>query len=475
MDILLVAAELAPYVAETEAAESVASLAKSLRLLGHEVTLALPRYPAFEEAGLMAARRLTPIRLEGGGEVVVFDAQLPSGAKLVLFDAPRLFDRPGVYGESGEEYPDNAKRFGFLSSAAAALVHARAEQGRTFDLVHLHDYGAGLTGVKLLAHAGPSVPTVLTVHDGKRAGVFSPKERADLGIPDEFDNQQAFRMGSKLCVLKGAVAVSDSVVATSPTYAQHLGSPERLGALSRVFRESGRCVGVLGGVDYAQHNPATDPALESRYDAEDITNKARNKSAIVRQLGLALEVDQPLFLAEFVPGGGSALDVLASTLRTLMRNEMQLVVVTDEANRERLETAAKPYAESVKVIASPDDRTSRRLMAGADFYLGLERNNPSAQRLLRAQRYATVPVALSVDAACDAVVDCDAELSTGTGFLFESATQRGLAGAVARALAAYRHEKMSSLVRRVARQDLGWDRPARRYAQIYRQTLAAHA
>ena len=48
MDILLVTAELAPYAQATPAADTVAALAKALRQLGHDVTLAAPRYPGFE-------------------------------------------------------------------------------------------------------------------------------------------------------------------------------------------------------------------------------------------------------------------------------------------------------------------------------------------------------------------------------------------------------------------------------------------
>src|ERR1700709_2353908 len=108
MDILLALAELAPYVRETEASDSASALIKALRQLGHRVTVAAPRSPGFEAGGLLAARRLTPLTLHDGREINVLDGQLASGAELVLFDLPGLFDRDGVYGAGGSEYPDNA-------------------------------------------------------------------------------------------------------------------------------------------------------------------------------------------------------------------------------------------------------------------------------------------------------------------------------------------------------------------------------
>src|SRR3954469_2876291 len=111
MDILLALAELAPYVRETEAADSAAALVKALRKLGHKVTVAAPRSPGFEAGGLLAARRLTPLTLAGGRVVNVFDGQIGAGGGLVLCNLPGRFDRATIYGENGVEFPDNAERF----------------------------------------------------------------------------------------------------------------------------------------------------------------------------------------------------------------------------------------------------------------------------------------------------------------------------------------------------------------------------
>ena len=77
-------------------------------------------------------------------------------------------------------------------------------------------------------------------------------------------------------------------------------------------------------------------------------------------------------------------------------------------------------------------------------------------------------MAVGAGASLDAVVDADVALTTGTGFLAESAAPDALVAALQRALAAYGTERWSVLRRRVMRLDLGWDRPARRYVQLYR-------
>src|SRR5690242_13850084 len=99
MDILMVTPELSPYARASRTGDAVAGLVKALCQLEHRVTVAVPRYPGFDSGGLLPARRLTPLELPGGGQVTVLDAQLPNGASIVLFDAPGLFDRAGLYGE----------------------------------------------------------------------------------------------------------------------------------------------------------------------------------------------------------------------------------------------------------------------------------------------------------------------------------------------------------------------------------------
>src|SRR3954452_13957835 len=99
MEILFVTTELAPFVKVGGLADVSAALPKTLKALGHKVTIVMPRFPAFEEAGLLLARRLTPLTLSLGDkthDVTVFDGRLPSQVDPVLLDALGPFDRPGV-------------------------------------------------------------------------------------------------------------------------------------------------------------------------------------------------------------------------------------------------------------------------------------------------------------------------------------------------------------------------------------------
>ncbi|HEX6766515.1 MAG TPA: glycogen synthase GlgA, partial [Polyangiaceae bacterium] len=133
---------------------------------------------------------------------------------------------------------------------------------------------------------------------------------------------------------------------------------------------------------------------------------------------------------------------------------------------------AEERPEVVAFTGDVDDEQRRRLCGAADFVLVPSRVSPEAFPAQLAQRYGALPIAHATGGLVDAVVDADAELETGTGFLFDRPTGAALLGATERALAAYASEAgFARLRRRAMRLDLGWDRPARRYAQVYRRAI----
>ena len=469
MDILLALAELAPYVRETEASDSAAALVKALRQLGHKVTVAAPRSPGFEAGGLLAARRLTPLTLAGAAarEVNVLDGQLASGAELVLFDLPGLFDRAAIYGEGGAVYADNAERFATYARAVAALVAQRAEQGKAVDVVHAFDAVASLVP---LALRGQSVPVVFTINDIERRAEFADSARSALG----FSDLSSLSLGSSLSGLASAVSLASVVTTVSSRYAEEILEPARSGALASVLAALPEPVlGIAGGVDYATCNPATDTALESRFDAEDPSNKGRSKVAALKKLELELELDRPLFVFVGDLGKDPGVDALFEALPEILKLDLALVIANTgaPAAAARFQILAKEYAGDLACVASLDERLTRQLLAGADLALVLSAGGPGGNRQLFAQRYGAVPVAFASGGLVDAIVDADAELETGTGFLFDGLDPEALQGAVSRAFSAYGNPAFARLRRRVMRLDVAWDRPARRYAQVYRKLL----
>jgi starch synthase len=484
MDITFVTTELAPFVKVGGLADVSAALPKALRGLGHSVTVVVPRFPAFEAEGLLLARRLTPLRFSLGErsfEVTLFDGRLASQVDLVVVDAPRLFDREGVYGERGEDYPDNALRFAVLSRAAAELVRQRVAGGRAVDVVHCNDWPTALvpTYLRALARETPAlaaVRTVLTIHNVAHQGVFPKDDLATVGLGWDAFRVDGIEFYGGINFLKQGIVDADVITTVSPSYAREIQTPELGARLDGVFRKrSDALVGIVNGVDYAVWNPATDPALAARYDAEDFQNKARCKGALQTELGLAIDVQAPIvaFVGRLVEQKGA--DLVAGILLKLLRATPCQVVVAGDGDpalvRALGEAASKSLGRAAFVQAASEP-VVHRIFAAADLVLVPSRYEPCGLVQMYAHRYGSIPVARATGGLADTIVDCDAKLETGTGFLFEEAEEGALLGAIERALAARTLPRWPVLVRRVMRLDRGWEGPARRYEQTYSSVIA---
>ena len=477
MEITFVTTELAPFVKVGGLADVSAALTKALRTLGHSVTVVMPRFPELEAQGLLLARRLTPLRFNLGGQTVeatVLDGRLASQVDLVVIDIPGLFDRAGVYGERGEDYPDYATRFAALSRAAAEVVRQRVAGGRAVDVVHCNDWPTALVPayLKQLAAETPaleSTRTVLTIHNISHQGRLGRSQLAALG----FDPAGA---GSDSSFLRSGIENATAVTTVSPTYAREVVTVEHGAGLDGALRARSRpVVGILNGVEYSVWNPATDSAIAVRYDGADFTNKARCKTALQKELGLPIDPGSPLVASVGRMVEQKGIDLVAAALPKLLRGTDAQVVIAGDGTPSLVgaveEATAKAHGRAVFIRAASEAQV-HRIFAGADIVLVPSRFEPCGLVQMYAHRYGALPVARATGGLLDTVVDCDAKLETGTGFLFEDPTAEALLGATERAIAARAMPRWPALVRRVMKLDRGWDGPARRYEQLYRSLSA---
>lgn len=468
MEILLVTTELSPRVSSTDTPDEVSSLGKTLRQLGHDVTIVAPFTHAFEQGGLSVARRLTPIALTDGQAVTVFDAHLSSGAKVVLLGMPSGLDAQVARTTTVAEA--EVCSVSAFADAVVRLTAQRLEQGQPFDVVHLFDWMTSLVAPVLRGRLGSGSPAiVLSVHDPRATGDFDGCYAAFLG--EQLQGTQL--SGGQCSLLKPGIVASDAIIVPSESHIEEvMKTAARLG-INACFAEQSKPVhAVQAGVDYSRVNPATNPNLIARFDAEDASAKIATKMGLLRELGLVLD-NRPLFLFPgpmSLDGGGdlvvdAAELVLAQPVSTcffsLPHDDTELV-----SSLERRIGMRTP--NGVHHVCT-GERDLHRAFAAADFVVCPARHLGGRVDHLAAQRYGAVVVALNAPGLRDAVVDCDTGLETGTGFLFDEPSAGSLVAALMRATAAYFHPSFDRLRRRVMRQDFSWERPARRMLQIYRK------
>ena len=79
-------------------------------------------------------------------------------------------------------------------------------------------------------------------------------------------------------------------------------------------------------------------------------------------------------------------------------------------------------------LPEADHRVVRRAYSASDFALIVDRHAPAAGAELVAQRYGSVPIARATGGHLDTIVDADAALRTGSGFLFKAEGSEDLLG-----------------------------------------------
>ena len=143
-------AEYLPYARTGGLAEAVSCLAGFQRAAGHNVAAILPLYRTVRDEDPDLEPVGQPFIVPIGGraeEARVFRVAGPHpGPQVFFIEHLGYFNRVGIYGESGADYPDNARRFAFFA-LAAMIALPRLVPGPV--LLHAHDWHTALAPVYL--------------------------------------------------------------------------------------------------------------------------------------------------------------------------------------------------------------------------------------------------------------------------------------------------------------------------------------
>ena len=468
-------AECWPFARTGGLGEAVSGLATVQAAAGHPTTVVMPLYQLVRETTPSLERTGQPLTVTFGGHIehawLYRTPPTAAGPQVFFIEHPDFFDRAGIYGDNGADYPDNARRFAFFCLAALTALPEIAPEAK---VLHAHDWHTALAPVYLrTAFRGQPfhdrLATVLSVHNAGFQGHFPPETLPLLGLPPELYNAGVFEWYGRMNALQGGLAFSDVAVTVSPTHAQELRTPEGGFGLQETFTAMGdRLTGILNGIDPVLWNPETDPEITGNYSRDDLAGKRRCKAALQRSYGLAPRAHTPLFgmSARMVSQKGLDLVLGADLLAT---SDAQFIFLGAGEHRyhEALANLAAAAPDRVAVEFMFTDHIEHRLLAGADALLMPSLYEPCGLTQMRAQHYGAVPVARRVGGLRDSIED------GVTGFLFDQYEPAALAAAIGRAVECYADRPAwRKLVREAMSRQFGWDRSAEQYLALYRRALA---
>ena len=364
--VLAVASEIYPIVKTGGLADVAGALPAALRAHGIETRTLVPGYPDVIKA-LPAAEELLRLPHFPGGPVRVLGGS-HGDLDLLVLDAPHLFTRPGnpYVTPDGKDWPDNGVRFAALSRMAAEIGRG-AIPSFVPDVVHAHDWQAGLAPAYLHYANGPRPATVMTVHNLAYQGQF-PRDMLDaFGLPPQSYTIHGVEYYGTISFLKAGLQFSDRITTVSPTYAREIQSDEGGMGLGGLLRErSGVLSGILNGIDISVWNPETDPHIATRFSAQALELRAANKLALQRRLGLDPSPNALLLGVVSRLSWQKGLDLLLENVPTILGEGMQLVLLGsgDADLQDRYQAAAKANASRIAVVIGYDEALAHLIQAG---------------------------------------------------------------------------------------------------------------
>ncbi|WP_300061229.1 glycogen synthase GlgA [uncultured Roseobacter sp.] len=481
MNLLFVASECAPFVKTGGLADVVGALPKALAPLGVTARVMLPAYPALAEVAAAGEEVWHHADLQDGPARLI--AAKAEEIDLLLLDAPHLYDRPGnIYlGSDGQDWPDNAQRFAALSYAAAEVAMGALENWRP-DIVHAHDWQAGLVPAYLHQSDAPTPPCVLTIHNIAFQGLFDASLMTSLGLSSALYTSEGMEYFGRIGFLKAGVAFAQKITTVSPTYARELMQPEFGMGLEGLMRaRQADLSGILNGIDLQAWNPEDDPALETPYSARRLKAKAANRGEVLRRFGLQPDLQGPLFCVISRLTTQKGLDLLLDALPALVGRGAGLAVLGsgDKALEAGYVAAAHAHPGAVGVIIGYDELLSHLMQGGSDAILIPSRFEPCGLTQLYGLRYGTLPVVARTGGLADTVIDANEAARAAkcaTGVQFAPVTTAALEQAIHRTCDLYAQPtEWAAMMRRAMRHPVGWDVSAAAYRDIYADLVTTDA
>ncbi len=480
MRVLFVTSEVVPLVKTGGLADVSGALPAALRRLGDDVRVLVPGYPQVLKA-LESFKVETFIAgIAGLPDSRLFSSKLPDGVPLLVLDCPELFQRDGgIYQDaSGNDWIDNALRFGLLSKVAALLGSADSPIDWKPEVVHCNDWQSGLTPAYLHFLPG-GAPCVMTIHNLAFQGVFPPETVAKLALPAESFHPHGAEFYGNVSFLKAGLYYANHVTTVSPTYAQEIQTDALGFGLQGLLKNRSKSLtGILNGIDENEWNTESDPALVQHYSANNLAGKMANKLELQKRLGLKVDPEIPLFglVSRFTFQKG--LDVVLDIVPQLLSFPAQLVLLGsgDVTMQNNALALAQKFPGQVGVVVGFDEALSHLIEAGADFFLMPSRFEPCGLNQMYSQHYGTPPIVHATGGLVDSVVDCNkSTLAAGSasGFVFNKMTTHELLICIQRAIQLYHDKKIWPKVQANGmKKDFGWQNSAAKYQEIYQNCLA---
>lgn len=480
INIGFVSSEITPYASTGGLADVCGSLPRALIDLGASVTQFMPMYRKIIEGAYPIEDTGFKLSIPVGFHRYQADIwRTKSNTPTVYFiRRDEFFDRSQLYNLPDRDYDDNFERFIFFQKAVTALID---HLGRPFDIIHAHDWQAGLLPLYLKnGLSGEGRPgrekIVFTIHNLAFQGIFNGDDYSYTNLPFSCFSVDILEYYGNVNCLKSGITSADLVTTVSRTYAREIQTEELGCGLHGVLANArNKLHGIVNGIDLISWNPETDRVIADNFSARDISGKVSCKADLIRRMKMTIKPTDPLFgiVTRLTPQKG--IELIHEVIPTLMEQTKAGLVLLGSGSDDMMEMVmnwAKKWPGRVVVKTGFDIKLARRIEAGADMYLMPSKFEPCGLNQLYSLRYGTIPIVHAVGGLDDTVVDVTESPTSGYGFKFKDYTKSAMLDCINKALEQFaKKDRWKDLQHRAMKQDFSWHKSAEQYMQLYKSIL----
>ncbi|URD72103.1 Starch synthase [Musa troglodytarum] len=484
MNVIVVAAECAPWSKTGGLGDVVGELPKALARRGHRVMVVAPKYGNYAEPkGVGVLKRY---KVDGQDlEVTYYHAYIDC-VDFVFIDSPvfRHIEND-IYGGNRR---DILKRMVLLCRVAVEVPWYIPCGGVCYgdeNLVFIaNDWHTSLLPVYLKAYYRDMglmkyARSLLVIHNIAYQGRGPVDDFSLVDLPDHYLDLFKFYDpvgGEHFNIFAAGLKTADRVVTVSHGYAWELKTPEGGWGLHEIISDNDwKFRGIVNGISTEIWNPNSDVYLTSdgytNYSLETLQlGKAQCKAALQHELGLPVRGDVPIIAFIGRLDYQKGVDLIAEAKPWLVGQDLQIVMLG--TGRRDLEDMIRgiesAHRDKARAWIGFSVKMAHRITAGADVLLMPSRFEPCGLNQLYAMMYGTVPVVHYVGGLRDTVQQFDPLNDVGLGWTFERAEANRMIQALQHCLDTYRNHKKSweRLQVRGMMQDLSWDNAAQRYEEV---------
>ncbi|MDH7912708.1 glycogen/starch synthase [Winogradskyella sp. SYSU M77433] len=337
--------------------------------------------------------------------------------------------------------------------------------------IHCHDHHTGL--IPFMAQESfkyeklNKIPVITTIHNAQYQGWFG-YENLDKIPQFNLQNIGLLDWNGIINSLAAAIKCAWRVTTVSPNYMEEL--KENANGLENLLRyESGKCVGVLNGIDAEVWNTETDSFLIENYTKAKVqSGKKANKEWICKEFNL--DKSKPLFVFIGRLVGEKGAELLPQVFYESLKERAISILLLGSGFKEieeGLDNLKTIYPSNYNAYIGYNEKLSHILYAGADFLLMPSRVEPCGLNQMYALRYGTVPIVRSTGGLKDTVTDIK---EGGFGFCHNHVSVEDVVEAINRAKDYY-NEKPSDFRKNrktIMNIDHSWEASAKTYIELYK-------